>query len=156
MKSIITFCLLCVGLMAYSQDERKFNLGLISIDKPQPLYVVDGIKVPSTQPIGEKKTWGEVLNLYSDKFESISILSGKEATDKYGVEGLNGVVLITTKLYDKNEPIYIVDGAITRNVSLLNPDDIQSIEVLKDKAETSKYVMGENGVVLITTKAKNK
>lgn len=96
-----------------------------------------------------------MLNLYSDKFESITILNGKEATDKYGVEGMNGVVLITTKSSVKNEPLYIVDGTVVRDVSQINPENIQSVNVLKDKAETSKYIMGENGVVLITTKLKN-
>lgn len=52
MKSIITLCLLCVGLTAYSQDDKKINIDSITIDKPHPLYVVDGMKVPLSRPPG--------------------------------------------------------------------------------------------------------
>ncbi len=155
MKSVFTLLLLFIGLLAYSQDDKNFNVDSIKLDKPQPLYVVDGMRIPLSQPPGAKQTWGEVLDLYTDKFESISILKGTEATDKYGVEGINGVVLITTKPSTKNEPLYIVDGTVITNISQINPENIQSINVLKDKAETSKYIMGKNGVILITTKAKN-
>lgn len=151
MKFVFTLLLLFIGLLAYSQD-LKFNVDSIKLDKQQPLYVVDGVKIPLSQPPGAKQKWAEVLDLYTDRFESITILNGKEATDKYGVEGINGVVLITTKPLPKNEPLYIVDGVVVRDVSLVNPNNIQSIHVLKDKSETSKYIMGENGVVLISTK----
>ena len=55
-----------------------------------------------------------------------------------------------------NDPLYIVDG-FPANVSSVNPDDIESLEVLKDASATAIYgSRGSNGVVLITTKSGKK
>ncbi|MEP4531659.1 MAG: TonB-dependent receptor [Cyclobacteriaceae bacterium] len=52
-----------------------------------------------------------------------------------------------------NSPLYIIDGFQGGNVNDLNPNDIASIEVLKDASATSIYgYQGANGVVIITTK----
>lgn len=53
-----------------------------------------------------------------------------------------------------NEPLYVIDGIIGGgDLSMINPADIQSIEVLKDASSTAIYgSRGANGVVLITTK----
>lgn len=52
-----------------------------------------------------------------------------------------------------NEPLYVIDGFQSDNTFNLNPDDIESMEVLKDASTTSIYgSRGANGVVLITTK----
>lgn len=52
-----------------------------------------------------------------------------------------------------SNPIYIVDGMPVGGIDYLNPNDIQSIEVLKDASATAIYgARGANGVVLITTK----
>uniref|UniRef100_A0AB33JE94 TonB-dependent receptor n=1 Tax=Prevotella sp. GTC17262 TaxID=3236797 RepID=A0AB33JE94_9BACT len=52
-----------------------------------------------------------------------------------------------------NEPLYVVDGFQTDNMTHINVDDIESIEVLKDASTTAIYgARGANGVVLITTK----
>jgi TonB-linked SusC/RagA family outer membrane protein len=51
-------------------------------------------------------------------------------------------------------PIYVVDGVIIENnFNVLNPDDIASVEVLKDASATAIYgSRGANGVVIVTTK----
>ena len=53
-----------------------------------------------------------------------------------------------------NEPLYVIDGFIGGgDLSTISPNDIQSIEVLKDASATSIYgARGANGVILITTK----
>jgi TonB-linked SusC/RagA family outer membrane protein len=52
-----------------------------------------------------------------------------------------------------NEPIYIVDGIDYGSNININPNDIASIEVLKDASSTAIYgSRGANGVILITTK----
>ena len=55
----------------------------------------------------------------------------------------------------KNDPLYVVDGFPLMNSDLndMNPNDIESIEVLKDASSSAIYgSRGANGVVLITTK----
>jgi TonB-dependent starch-binding outer membrane protein SusC len=53
-----------------------------------------------------------------------------------------------------NSPLYVVDGIIVDNaLSTLSPQDIESIDVLKDASATAIYgARGANGVVIITTK----
>ncbi len=51
-----------------------------------------------------------------------------------------------------NDPIVIVDG-VTREMDGINPNDIESIEVLKDAASAGIYgARASNGVILVTTK----
>lgn len=61
-----------------------------------------------------------------------------------------------------NDPLYVVDGVIlnvstlsngTSPIDYLNPNDIESIEILKDASATAIYgARGANGVLLVTTK----
>ena len=52
-----------------------------------------------------------------------------------------------------NAPLYVVDGFITDNGNLINPNDIADIQILKDASAAAIYgSRGGNGVVLITTK----
>jgi TonB-dependent SusC/RagA subfamily outer membrane receptor len=63
-----------------------------------------------------------------------------------------------TSIYGSNEPLYVLDGVpITPgpggSLTGIDPYDIESIEVLKDPADTALYGMrGANGVVVIKTK----
>ena len=53
-----------------------------------------------------------------------------------------------------SEPIYIVNGTRVSSLSDIDPNDIESIEVLKDAASAAIYGSeGANGVVLVTTKS---
>ena len=50
-------------------------------------------------------------------------------------------------------PLYVVDGVVMSNFQYLNPNDIESIEVLKDASSAAIYgARGANGVILVTTK----
>ena len=52
-----------------------------------------------------------------------------------------------------NNPLYIIDGVPTDDGSKLNPNDIESLQVLKDASSASIYgARASNGVVIITTK----
>lgn len=51
------------------------------------------------------------------------------------------------------DPLYVVDGFPTDNIQTLNPNDIESIDILKDASATAIYgSRGANGVVIISTK----
>ncbi|MGI8635154.1 MAG: SusC/RagA family TonB-linked outer membrane protein, partial [Segetibacter sp.] len=50
-------------------------------------------------------------------------------------------------------PLYVVDGFPTDNIQTLNPNDIETIDVLKDASATAIYgSRGSNGVIIINTK----
>jgi TonB-linked SusC/RagA family outer membrane protein len=54
---------------------------------------------------------------------------------------------------NNSDPLYIVDGVPVGGIDYLNPNDIESVNVLKDAASAAIYgARGANGVVLITTK----
>ena len=55
---------------------------------------------------------------------------------------------------NNNDPLYIVDGVPTKDIAgILNPEDIESMTVLKDAASAAIYgARAGNGVVIITTK----
>ena len=53
-----------------------------------------------------------------------------------------------------NSPLYIVDGFPMDRISDISPNDIETIDILKDAASTAIYgARGANGVVIITTKS---
>jgi TonB-dependent starch-binding outer membrane protein SusC len=57
-----------------------------------------------------------------------------------------------TSISITNDPLYIVDGVIS-SIDYINPNDIASIEVLKDASATAIYgARGSNGVIIVTTK----
>ena len=60
----------------------------------------------------------------------------------------------TNSINKSNEPLYVVDGMVRESgLDGINPEDIQSIQVLKDASSTAIYgSRGANGVVIVTTK----
>ena len=95
---------------------------------------------------------GETAQKYTDIFQLI--------------RGLPGVIVgqadpgVMPRIYirgigtnsDKTQPLFVVDGLITDNVASIDPENVESIDVLKDAGSTAIYgVEGANGVILITT-----
>ena len=55
--------------------------------------------------------------------------------------------------FGNTNPLYVVDGVQVGDMSLVNPNDIESINVLKDAGAAAIYgISGGNGVVVVTTK----
>lgn len=127
--------------------------------------------------IQKKELTGAVSSVGEDEIKNLPVQSfdralqgraaGVQVLSSNGVPGgmvsvrIRGVGSITAG----NEPLYIVDGVQLNNrndggarvssnpLSFLNPNDIESIEILKDAANASIYgAQAANGVVLITTK----
>lgn len=58
-----------------------------------------------------------------------------------------------TGTLNNSNPLYVVDGMLLDDVDFVNPQDVESIEVLKDASATAIYGnRGANGVIIITTK----
>lgn len=59
----------------------------------------------------------------------------------------------TSTIQGGEAPLYVVDGVPVDNINAINPNDIQSMEVLKDAASSAIYgSRSANGVIIITTK----
>jgi TonB-dependent starch-binding outer membrane protein SusC len=71
-----------------------------------------------------------------------------------GVPGAGATVRIRgLGSFTNNNPLYVIDGIQSENISGLNPNDIESLVVLKDASSASIYgVRGSNGVIIVTTK----
>ncbi|MCD6597007.1 MAG: TonB-dependent receptor [Bacteroidales bacterium] len=55
--------------------------------------------------------------------------------------------------FQNNSPLYVVDGVPTTDINTINPDDVESMTVLKDAGAASVYgSRASNGVILVTTK----
>ena len=68
---------------------------------------------------------------------------------------VRGAVSLNVKGGDKSQPLYIIDGVFVseEHLNTLNPNDVETMTVLKDAASTAIYgSRGANGVVVITTK----
>jgi TonB-dependent starch-binding outer membrane protein SusC len=91
-------------------------------------------------------------------------VAGVQVTQNSGAPGGNISVRIrgTNSLSSSSEPLYVIDGIQISNgggiteaspLSTINPNDIESLEVLKDASATAIYgARAANGVILITTK----
>ncbi len=83
-------------------------------------------------------------------------VSGVHITNTSGEPGAATNILIRggNSISASNEPLYVIDGFIgAGDLNMIDPNDIESIEVLKDAAATSIYgSRGANGVIIVNTK----
>ncbi|MDN5284926.1 MAG: TonB-dependent receptor [Mucilaginibacter sp.] len=82
-------------------------------------------------------------------------VSGVQVTQTNAQPGASFSVRIrgTNSLSNSSEPLYVVDGYAGADISALNPNDIATMDVLKDASAAAIYgSRGSNGVVIITTK----
>ncbi len=81
-------------------------------------------------------------------------IAGVYVVPASGRPGDGAVVRIRgTGTLNNANPLYVVDGMLLEDASFVNPQDVESIEVLKDASATAIYGnRGANGVIIITTK----
>ena len=86
-------------------------------------------------------------------------LQGKAAGVNIGTNGAPGSATMVRirgiNTVNDNGPLYVIDGVSTRDqdLSSINPNDIESMQVLKDASSAAIYgAQAANGVILITTK----
>ena len=139
---------------------------------------IDAVMQPDTKSLSDVVVIGYQTVRRKDLLASVSSVSSKDLKDipiNSAAEALNGRlagVTATTaegspdaeirirvrggmSITGDNSPLYIVDGVQVENgLSTISPQDIQSIDVLKDAAATAIYgARGANGVIVITTKS---
>ena len=79
----------------------------------------------------------------------VDVSVNTSAPGEAAIVRIRGVGSINSSL----DPLYVVDGVIGVDANTLNPNDIASLEVLKDASSTAIYgARGANGVIIITTK----
>ncbi|MEN8186073.1 MAG: TonB-dependent receptor, partial [Bacteroidota bacterium] len=82
-------------------------------------------------------------------------VAGVQVSASGGSPGAAPAVLIRgmASLNGNVNPLWVVDGVIQHGTPVVNPNDVESVSVLKDASATSLYgSRGANGVIIITTK----
>lgn len=73
--------------------------GISSLGRTQPLYVVDGVQIQSSEDVsfGSSSSSNPLAGINPADIDDIQILQGPSATAIYGSRGTNGVIIVTTK-----------------------------------------------------------
>ncbi|MEM6769947.1 MAG: SusC/RagA family TonB-linked outer membrane protein, partial [Bacteroidota bacterium] len=139
--------------------QREINVAL-AVDAE----VLEEVVVVGYGVVRKSDLTGSVAKIGGDELTSIVAgnptsalqgkLSGVQVENNGGEPGgatnvfIRGVASLTNSF-----PLYVIDGTFADNMNLINPKDIQSIEVLKDASAAAIYgSRAANGVVLVTTK----
>jgi TonB-linked SusC/RagA family outer membrane protein len=124
-----------IVVTGYSTERKKDITGAVSVVKMK-----DVASIPSGNIMSTLQGRVPGLNVFND---------GTPGGVGTGVS-VRGITTI-----NNNTPLYVIDGVQTRaNIAtLLNSNDVESIQVLKDAASASIYgTQASNGVIIITTK----
>ena len=139
--------------------DQSVSISLVSTDTNLDDVIVTGYSRQS-----KRNVTGAVSTVSSDVVAQTpvadvgSVLQGRVAgvsVDEQGGPGATSVVRIRGfGSNGNNDVLYVIDGVQVRGGSnLVNPNDIETITVLKDPSNTALYgAQGGNGVIVITTK----
>ena len=141
----------------------KSNINVVLEDEATTL---NDVVVIGYGTVKKKDLTGAVTSVSAKDLDNIPVSTASEA-----LQGkMAGVTVTTTEgspdaeikirvrgggsLSQDNSPLYIVDGFPVSSISDIAPNDIESIDVLKDASSTAIYgARGANGVVIVTTKS---
>lgn len=104
---------------------------------------------------GKKITRHEMKEIPPNTIQSINVLKGETALKKYGQKAKDGAVEITTKNNIPENAVITIDGKKSNREELnkIEPANIESITILKDKSATKKYgAAGTEGAIEVITK----
>jgi TonB-linked SusC/RagA family outer membrane protein len=159
--------ILVFSFVGYETQERVVaNSKTINIVLKQSTNMLNDVVVVGYNVVKKSDVTGSVVSIGAEEIRSrpvtnaLQALQGKAA----GVDitsnerpGTVGSVLIrgVRSLLATNDPLYVLDGIPLQagGIEAINPNDIETIDILKDASATAIYgSRGANGVVLITTK----
>lgn len=164
-KTVLVFSFIGMVSQEVSVSDRTV-INIVLADTPQSLgdVVVVGYGTQSRTTVTSSITKVEGKNIgnqpVSTPGEALAGLAAgvQVQSDQGGKPGAAPTIRVrgVSSLSSSNDPLYVVDGyplETAANFNLINPSDIESIEVLKDAASAAIYgSRAANGVVLVTTK----
>jgi TonB-dependent SusC/RagA subfamily outer membrane receptor len=106
-------------------------------------------KIPEVSPFYLQFYYPELTQALQGRAAGIQITASSGAPGSEVEMRVRGI----SSLNNNSNPLYVVDGIPQNDISSLNPNDIDNIEVLKDASASGIYgSRGANGVVIVTTK----
>lgn len=156
---------LVFSFMGYQTKEHLVvNSNFIAITLTEDTQTLDEVVVVGYGTQTKKEITGAVSVVDSKTIEKLNPVriesalqgqvSGVSITSQSGSPGSASNIRIrgiTTN--GNNNPLILVDGNVVEDLSVINPNDIASINVLKDATAGIYGVRAANGVILITTKS---
>ncbi|MCY1720606.1 carboxypeptidase-like regulatory domain-containing protein [Prolixibacteraceae bacterium Z1-6] len=107
--------------------------------------------------VNGEKYKGDISDIDPGSIEKMDVLKNESATKLYGTEAKDGAIIITTKNkldFGDKSPLIFVDGLLYNgDMDDINPENIKSVDVLKDASALAYDPTAKNGVVLISTKS---
>ncbi|MFT4205266.1 MAG: TonB-dependent receptor [Chitinophagaceae bacterium] len=116
--------------------------------------------------VRKKDLTGSVSSIKEDAFSNRAILSfadaikgkaaGVQITQNDGAPGSESTIRIrgASSVSASSAPLYVIDGIMQDSTVIIDPGDVESVNILKDASSTAIYgSRGANGVVIITTKS---
>lgn len=165
---------LLFSAIGYASTEVKINnRSTIAVNMENISRQLDQVVVVGYGTQKKRDLTGSVSSVSAETIAKIPVISAEQAlqgraagvqvTNNDASPGGNISVLIRgigSLASGGNTPLYVIDGyPTTGGLNNINPNDIASIDVLKDASSTAVYgIRAANGVVIVTTKkgAKNK
>ena len=125
----------------------KYNMKLKNIESWVPCLTKYYVKITSE---GKYVIYFSALDNLRGKVSGVNIFSNSSQPGAYS----NRVIIRgMATINSSSDPLYVVDGVVMENFDLVNPNDIESMEVLKDASAAAIYgARGANGVIMVTTK----
>ncbi len=153
-----------------TQEIKVAGRSVIDVTLQNNASTLNDVVVVGYGTVRRKDLTGSVSSVSAKDLKDVPINSAEEAlagrlagVQVTGSEGSpDAQVQIRVRgggsITQDNSPLYVVDGIIVDNaLSTMSPQDIESIDVLKDASATAIYgARGANGVVIITTKGGHK
>ncbi len=150
-----------------SQELKVFNKTSLNIILKQSDNKVDEVVVIGYGTTKKKDVTAAIAKVNVEDLQKAPVMSfdmalagrttGVQVVSRDGQPGapVNIVIRGNNSLTQDNSPLYVIDGFPIENPdnNVINPAEIESLEILKDASATSIYgARGANGVILITTK----
>lgn len=157
---------LTISFIGYKTIEVKATTEKQTIKLVEDTETLDEVIVVGYTTQRKESLTGAMSNIKSDKLKDVTtpsvenMLNGKVpgvyVAPGSGQPGSSGAVVIRGQatLNGTTAPLWVIDGVIVgSDAGQLNPDDIESMTILKDAASTAIYgSQGANGVIVVTTK----
>lgn len=147
-----------------SQTVVVANQSTINITLAEDVNVLEELVVVGYGTQKKKLVTGATIQVDGEDLQKLSTSSvlgalqsqspGVQITQSSGMPGEAFKVTIRgLGTIGNSSPLYVIDGVPGGDINMLNPSDIQSVDVLKDAASAAIYgSRAANGVVLVTTK----
>lgn len=150
----------------FKKAQRTVGVGTtINVALEEEVSLMSEVVVVGYGTVKKSDLTGSVAKVDVDqlqKFASIDVrqnlqgsVAGVQVTSNSGApgSGQNSIRIRGVGSFGNADPLFVVDGFITNDLSNITPSDITSVEVLKDASATAIYgSRGANGVIIVTTK----